>query len=327
MRGASSTHPLRGTRRLHRLAALGLTAVLVAASAGCSWLDEPADEEPTVVADPSLRETVTEADLAPFAVEVDEIAGPGTPLGGGLSVPAGAALLGAPFPDLTGGGFRALLLITGDPVEVYNAMGEQSGGLGMDRAGGCLGTAIEVGCVGRFVDQADGESLEVSVLRRAAESGVVSGMGLRYRPPGSDEVAEAGAGGTSGPTQPLPSVVLPSEVGPPGVEDLVAALRAPGSTARALEVGSELIGLPGPCACGGQGWSFVTVVDGKVEDLIAAYARQFSDLGDPPDVSSRRVDGVTIFGLRVGEGEAHAEIRAINPDVGSSYVLVSGIGL
>lgn len=327
MRATSTSEPPGRRRRLRRIVALTLAVALVGVVSGCSWAEEEAaEDESEIVADPSLREPVAADDVVPFDLETAEMAGPGTPLGGGLSVPEGATLLGVPFPDLTGGGFRALLLVTGDPVVVYNSMAEQSGGLGMDRSGGCLGTATEVGCVGRFVDEADGESLEVEVLRRAAETGVVSGMGLRYRPPGSDEVGTPSDGASSAPTQPLPQVVLPTPVVAPAPEDLAVAIRTVGSPARALEVGSELVGLPGPCACEGDGWSFVAVVDGKVEDLIAAYARQFSDLGDPPDVSSQRVEGLTIFGLRVGEGPVVAEIRAVNPDSGASYVLVSGIG-
>jgi hypothetical protein len=309
-------------RRRHRLGVVLVVAVLLGA---CS---SGGDEEEADATDPAAPRTerveVSEADLGPFT-EVDrtDVAGPGTPLGGGLTVPEGALLQGTAFPDLVGGGFRALLLVTGDPVDVFDAMSGQASGLGMQGSGGCLGGETLVGCQATFVDGSDGESLTVTVNRRVDPlTGVVSGLGMLYRPPGSEEDAGEG-GGESAPTAPLPEVVLPDPVPRPDPLDVALAVRAPGSPKRTEEAGSELVGLPGPCACEGGGWSIVVSLEGVERDVLHGYARQFSDLGEPPDLEDRHRDDLTLAGLRVGEGAATAEIRAYLPDDGRAYAIIT----
>lgn len=307
-----------------RVVALVVAAVLVAV--GCSGGDGDDDTASTSPLESTTDERVevTEAELGPFVVEPDLVAGAGTPLGGGLSVPGGTVLLGAAFPDLVGGGYRAMLLVTGDPVEVFNGLGDQARGLGMARVeGGCTGDATSITCRGRFVDGADGEALTVDLLRRVDERGVVSGLGLRYLPPGT--TTEDVEQGQSTPTQPIADVPLPAEpIAAPDPTDVGALLRAGNAPVRTIERGSELIGLPGPCGCDAPGWGFVAEITGVVRDVVAAYARQFSDLGDPPDISDARRDDVTVLGVRVGEPEgAHAEIRAVVPDSGTAYLVVS----
>lgn len=309
-------------RRLRRLGVVVLVALLVG---GCSG---DGDDDASDTTDPSAAATgdraeVTAEDLGPFgAVDTEDVAGPGTPLGGGLSVPQGSVLLGAAFPDLVGGGFRALLLITGDPVDVFDALGGQATSLGMEGSRGCLGNEAQVGCEATYVDPADGESLALTVSRRVDPvNGVVSGVGMLYRPPGSD--AEPAPAGSSAPTQPLPEVVVPDPVPVPADEDIALAVRAPGSPRRTLEAGSELVGLPGPCACAGGGWSIVVHLDGVERDVLHGYARQFSDLGDPPDLEDRHRDDITLIGVRVGEGDTTAEIRASLPDDGRAYAIIT----
>lgn len=307
---------------------LAPVAVAIAVLLGaCGWAEDDSTTTTLPGEDPASHVEVTEAELGPFAVATDDLGGPGTPLGApGLSVPEGTALLGVPFPDLTGGGgFRALLLVTGSPSGAFDALASQAGGLGMARDGGCLGTEQALVCAGRFVDPADGESLEVEVLQEVAQLGVASGLALRYRPPGSDDVGAPGDQ-TASATAPLPTVALPEPVPVPPDDDVGLALRDLAAPVRHVEEGSELVGLPGPCACGAAGWSFVVRVDGRVRDVIAGYARQFSDLGDPPDVSDRYSDGQTVLGLRVGEGATAAELRAVAPDDGTAYLLVTVIG-
>lgn len=286
------------------------------------------DDDVTDTSDPveavDARVEVAAADLAPFTdVDPDDVGGPGTALGGGLEVPEGALLQGTTFPDLVGGGFRALLLLTGDPVAVYDALAAQAVGLGMQGPGGCLGDATIVGCQATFVDPADGESLAVSVSRKLdPANGVVSGVGLLYRPPGSVEDAPEAPGGLT-PTTPLPPVVLPDPVPVPAPEDIARAVRVPGSPMRTLETGSVLVGLPGPCACEGGGWSVVVRLDGVARDVVHGYARQFSDLGEPPDLEDRHRDDLTLVGMRIGEGDASAEIRGFLPDEGEAYAIIT----
>jgi hypothetical protein len=310
-------------RRRHRLGAV-LVAALVLGSCSGGGDDEGSDTTDPAAAASGERVEVTEADLGPFTeVDPDDLAGPGTPLGGGLTVPEGALLQGTTFPDLVGGGFRALLLVTGDPVAVYDTVVGQASGLGMQGTGGCLGAATLVGCEGTFVDGSDGESLAVTVNRRVDPvNGVVSGLALLYRPPGTED---AGPGDGQGlpPTSPIPEVVLPDPVPVPTVEDVALAVRSPGSPRRTVEAGSELVGLPGPCACVGGGWSMVVRLDGVERDVLHGYARQFSDLGEPPDLEDRHRDDITLVGVRVGEGDATAEIRASLPDDGEAYAIVT----
>lgn len=307
----------------HRLVAVLVVAALVAA--GCSDGGEPEGSDTT---DPSAAATgerveVTEADLGPFTeVDPDDVAGPGTPLGGGLSVPEGALLQGAAFPDLVGGGFRALLLVTGDPVAVHDALAGQAVGLGMEGTGGCLGGPGVIGCQASYVDGADGESLQFAVTRKVDPlGGVVSGVGLLYRPPGTEDgSAEAS---TSPPTPPLPEVALPDPVPVPAIDDVALAVRTPGSRKRTVEAGSALVGLPGPCACEGGGWSMVVHLEGVERDVLHGYLRQFSDFGEAPDIEDRHRDDLTLIGVRVGEGPQTAEVRAFLPDDGEPYAIIT----
>ncbi|CAN5523377.1 hypothetical protein BH24ACT4_BH24ACT4_15460 [soil metagenome] len=299
-------------------------ALVAAACSGDEGATSTPREEPLEVL--SGRTEVTTADLGPFALEPDGMAGPGTPLGGGLQVPDGSLLLGVPFPDLLGKGYRALLLVTGDPVAVFSAVAEQAGGLGMEGDGGCLTVPEGLGCSGRFVDGADGESLTVSALRRVGPAGVTSGLAVVYQPPGSQDP------GAQPPLPPTPTdAVFPVPLPEGPIEgtdqaDVVAAVRDTEGPPRTLEVGSRVVGLPGPCTCDGPGWSFVVELDGVERDVVAAYARQFTDLGEPPDISERLADELTILGVRVGSGSPVAEVRAVLPDSGPAYAIVSYVG-
>lgn len=306
------------------LAVAIVVALLVAACADDDGGAATTTTEPPAVT-LSDRTPVTATDLGPFDLDTDGMAGPATPLGAGLEVPEGAVLLGLPFPDLVGAGFRALMLVPGDPVAVFNAVADQAGGLGMDAEGGCLGEGEQVACAGRYVDAADGERLRVTVERSIGPAGVVSGLALEYDPPGSDDGAD--------PDEVLatpPGVVAspPLPAGPieePNPADVAATVRAEDSPRRTLEAGSALVGLPGPCACDGSGWSFVVELTGVERDVLSAYARQFSDVDTPPDLSDTIGDTYAILGVRVGTGRPVAEVRAVVPDSGPAYAIVSYI--
>lgn len=304
-----------------------VAVVMVLLLGACSSDDDgsPSTTEAVEIAS-SDRSPVTAAELEPFAFSDEGMAGPGTPLGGGLTVPEGAVLLGVAFPDLVGAGYRALLLVPGEPVDVFSRVAEQAGGLGMDGDGGCVSVDGGLGCRGTFVDGADGESLAVTLRRRIGSAGVESGLSLLYRPPGT---ADTGTDTTEAraPADPVAPVPLPE--GPiegPTPADVAAAVRQPDAPPRTVEEGSRLVGLPGPCACDGPGWSFVVELTGVDRDVVAAYARQFSDLGDPPDISDQLRDSSTILGVRVGTSAPLAEVRAVIPDSGPAYAIVTYVG-
>lgn len=306
---------------------LAVAVAVVLVTAACSSDDDPGagPTEPAAVAGDD-RVPVSAAELGPFDLGTEGMAGPGTPLGAGMQVPKGAVLLGVPFPDLEGSGFRALMLVTGDPVAVFNAVADQAGGLGMVAKGGCLGAEEEVTCSGRYVDDADGERLRVTLHRTVGTSGVVSGLGLRYEPPGTEEADGTVDPGVPTPTDPVAPVALPEgPIEAPEDVDVVAAVRDSDGRGRAVEVGSELVGMPGPCACAGSGWSFVVELTGVNRDVISAYARQFSDLGDPPDLTDTLGDSYTIVEVQVGTKVPRAEVRALVPDSGAAYAMVTYI--
>lgn len=309
----------RPPRRGLAVVAAGLV-VLGACSGGG---DEGSDGTDPAAASGGDRVEVSASEIGPFTeVDPDDLAGPGTPLGSGLSVPEGAFLQGTTFPDLVGGGYRALLLVTGDPVAVVDALAGQAYSLGMEGRPGCLGSETEVGCLAQLVDGSDGESLFLSALRRVNPlTGVASGVGLLYRPPGSED-DPVDSGGTP-PTSPLADVTLPDPVPAPPPEDVALAVRDLESPARQLELGSSLVGLPGPCACAGGGWSMVVRLDGVERDVLHGYARQLSDLGEVPDIEDRHRDDVTVLGARVGEDPGSAEIRAVVPDDGPAYAIIT----
>lgn len=312
-------------RRPRRRRLVGLAAVLALVAGACSGGDDAGDAvaESTDAA-LTERTPVTAADLGPFQVSTDGLAGPGTPLGAGLEVPEGALLEGVPFPDLVGDGFRALLLVPGDPVAVFAAVAEQAGAAGMAAEGGCLNVMDQLGCSAQLRDPSDGESLTVHLSRRVGFTGVVSGMALRYLPPGSGETGGSVPDSAPRPTDPVPPLPLPEgPVAPPDDADVVLALRDPADPARAVEVGSTLVGVPGPCPCLGTGWSFVVEVDGVARDVVAAYARQMSDLGEVPDVEDQLRDELTLLGVRIGEDGDVAEVRAVVPDSGPAYAIVT----
>jgi hypothetical protein len=312
----------RGRRAV---AALVATLALLVAACGS---DDGADDEapPATVADRSEQVAVEEAEVSPFEVREAAAAGPGTPLGAGLEVPEGSVVLGASFPDLEGGGFRALLLVPGDPVDVFNDLRDQGATMGLEGGAGCLSAGDRLGCSARLVDPADGETLTLSLTRRVTDLGSMSGLGLRYRPPGTLEGVTPDPQ-ASGPTTPVPPLDLPPpplpEIDPADVGLLV---RPPASTAVALEPGSELVGPAGACACDGDGWSFVVEVTGVIRDVVAAYGRQLSELGSVPDISDRRVGDATVLALRVGDGERRAEIIGVEPDQGEDVVIVTVAG-
>lgn len=307
---------------------MALVTVAILLISGCGWDGDGGEDDvtPATVSDRAERVEVDAAEVQPFTVRDGGAAGPGTPLGAGLEVPDGSVVLGTSFPDLEGGGFRALLLVPGDPVAVFNDLRDQASTMGLVGDAGCLAAGDRLGCSTHLVDPADGETLTVDLTRRVTDLGSVSGLGLRYRPPGSAPDGTSSSQG-GGPTTPIPPLPLPPpplpEVDPADVGLLV---RPPASPIVALEPGSELLGAAGPCACDGEGWSFVVEVTGVLRDVMAAYGRQLAELGSVPDIADRPVGDATVLALRIGEGDERAEIFGIEDDEIGDFVVVSVAG-
>ncbi len=192
--GAAAPHSgavLTG-RLAYRLGSLVAALVLAVACGG-------AGTDGSRSAPPSTRFRVEHRPVGPFPVLAGSTAGQGAQLFGGLTVARGSLLLGASFPGAAvEDGELALLLVTGDPVAVYNTYVDQAGGLGMvARGGGCKGSARSLGCTARLLDPDDGESLAVALERRPAGAGMVSHASLWYRPPGSTDPRPAGQPATA----------------------------------------------------------------------------------------------------------------------------------
>lgn len=308
--------------RRHRFTLVLLAAVLVVTT-GCSD-DDGTAAVPGGDGEGSERVAVTEAQLGPFEVDRRDFAPPGTSLGATLTVPPGALLVGGPFPTVDGAGFRAQFLLVGDPVTTYNGLQDQAARLGMGAAGGCLSQGGNVTCRARFIDRADGEVLAVDLRRQVRFTGVVSGLAIAYSPPGSVDVSDASEPGGVPPTDPLAAVALPpGPVGPPAPTDFALALRPRDGRVPVLETGSEIVAPVAPCACGGEGWTAVMKVTAPVRDVMAAYARQFADLGTSPDIAESLRNNLTSLSVRVGQGRQFVEIRARQPDDGPVYLLLT----
>ena len=308
---------MTGLRTIART--LALTLVLVAA---CS------DDGPEA-ADPSLPGTTptapTEGRVGPFAVMADSVTRSGE-LMSGIPIASGSVLLGPAFPDRRDeGGFEALLLVTGDPVAVFNDYIDAAAGLGMraGSGGGCVPGLGTVTCARRVIDPADGEALSVLVERRPLEGGFVSHAALFYEPPGTVDPEDAGEIGPSAPTSLPAAMELPEQVPEPPAEGWNEAI-APGSPPLSLVDGSSLAGPPGPCPCGGRGWSAVVKVDGSPDEAIAAWARELGV--DDPEVREGRGEGdvrVADLGL-VPEGIV--QLRTVTDDRGTWLLVKVSLG-
>lgn len=265
--------------------ARGLTLALLLAG---SLLAACSDEGPETTR--STTTTTAPDDVPPAADELGPfpvLAGSTTidgDLASGIPIAMGSTLLGPTFPDLKAdgeadGGFVALLLVTGDPVAVYNDYVDSAEALGMGSGqGGCISGFGSITCARRVVDPSDGEALSITVERRPVEDGFVSHAALHYEPPGSVDLDEVGPITPSPPTSAPPVVELPQEV--PEADDGWSQLLSAGGPPLELAEGTMLAGPPGPCPCGTRGWSVVLRVDGSTEDAIDAYAAQLG-VDDP----------------------------------------------
>ena len=246
----------------------------------------------------------------------------------GSPSPAGSTLLGPTFPDLgadgeADGGFEALLLVTGDPVAVYNDYVDSAEALGMRSGqGGCISGFGSITCARRVVDPSDGEALSimverrpvdgrVRVARRAALRAARFGRPRRGRPDHTLAAhlharrGRAAAGGT----------------GRRATGGASCSRRA----VRPLELaeGTMLAGPPGPCPCGTRGWSAVLRVDGSAEEAIDAYAAQ---LGVDDPVIRTDDDGETMvadLGLVPG---GVTQLRATTDERGTWLMLSVSFG-
>lgn len=269
------------------------------------------------------RAEVREEQLGPFDVDREHFGPPGSPLGASLTVPPGALVAGEPFPAVEGSGFRAQLLVVGDPLAVYNDVQDQASASGMTPTGGCMSAGGNFACRTRFVDPSDGEVLTLDLRRQALFAGVISGMTIAYGAPGTIDPRDAPPPSGVPPTGPVAPVALPDgSIGLPDPQDFALALRPPTGRVPVVESGSELVAPVAPCACG-EGWTAVMAVTAPVRDVMAAYTRQFADLGSPPDIESSLRDNITYLSVRVGQGTRFLDIRARQPDDGPVHLLLT----
>jgi hypothetical protein len=314
--------PIRSPGGLGRraVALVMAAAIFVACSDGGPERADPT----TSTSAPAGRPEATRA--GPFPV----VAGATTSRGeltDGLPIAEGSVLLGPVFPDLgeEGGGFVALLLVTGDPVAVYNSYVDAAAALGMQAggSGGCVTGFGSITCARRVVDPADGEALSVLVERRPlGHATYVSHAALHYEPPGTVDPEDAGTVNPSPPTSTPASLDLPAEVAATPDDGWSQAL-SPGGPTIELPAGAGLAGPPGPCPCGGQGWSAVLRVEGDARAAIDDLAGQLG--ADAPQV--RTGDGgrarVADLGLVPG---GITQIRAVTDDRGTWLLFAVSLG-
>jgi hypothetical protein len=254
------------------LRAIALVLALVLA-ASCSD-DGPEAARVTTSSVPAASNQA-ETRVGPFEV----LAGAATSRGElapDLPIAPGSVLLGPVFPDASHpDGFVALLLVTSNPIAVYNHYMDEAASLGMraGMGGGCIYGFGSITCARRVVDPADGEALSVLVERRPVAGGFVSHAALRYEPPGTVDPEDAPPDVPTPPTSTPPVLRLPTHV-PAAADDAWSRLLSPGGPALSLADGTALAGPPGPCPCGTRGWSAVMKVDGSPDEAIEAYARQ-----------------------------------------------------
>jgi len=294
-----------------------LALVLVACGGG----DDGGPTRPDVDRTAPFREAYEDA--GPFSVLVGSTSGPGTVLADGITVAPGSRLLGAPFPDVDGaGGFLALLLITGDPVAVYNAYVDMAQAMGMTVGGpgGCLPGFGTIVCARTLTDPSDGETIVVRVERQPAPPGYVSHAVLRYGAPGTVDPATVGPESPAPPTSVLPPAPLPASVPRPSPSAWNLSVAPEGPGLREL-AGSLLVAAPGPCGCAPAGWSAVLRITGSPARLVDGYAAQFGAVRPRlrrSTVGDRRV-AVADLGLLSG---GFTQFRTVT-EAGATYLLVA----
>lgn len=245
--------------------------------------------------------------------------GPGTELGDGFVVPDGAELTTWP----TGDGFasdvepvwKATMVVTGDPVELFNDLAAQAAALGFQVVQQDLGNcSVFTGSVPSTSCRTDGYRLgDGSLSERVTMSVSVTREGLPVAMVGvamidTDRVVEFGDGPwqlrrfePETVTADAPDVdLVPSDV---GVGDRLVDVDWHRTT---LVEGSRLVASGASDDCAG-GMTAVVHVDGDPDDVFDAYAEQLTArvgaYGEPAEELSRS----DVFGRRIrtlaGAGE------------------------
>jgi len=261
----------------------------------------------------------------------------GTVLGNGFTVPTGASLVGQPLPfaplfPSTGGpplqfkGWRAVLLVSGDPRTAVDALAAEAEHAGMDMAMGCRGPEIagaapsfECGGTGRSDDGR--RMVGVSFYRGATSYGPASHLFVAYlegvRPGPTPSVGAAVVRDDPTAQAPAlarrwPALARPGEYlfGADGEPTDVTTGRAP-----KVERGSMLAAPPGPPFTQPYNWVVVLKVDGAARDVAERYRRQFAaepDYGEVGDVRRYELDDdVTLFAFSaesLGYADWHVEV-------------------
>lgn len=315
------TRLMRGSVRRGLAGAVGVVMVLVAA---CG--DEPQDGSERPFGDVPVLDSVAR--------------GPGTELRDGLEVSPGTVLVAgvlpdgidSPFGDITGEGWSALLFVTGEPSEVFEAYLAQAESVGMERVEApegapaflredlpadaqrytACGVSSEGGpagysCSGLATTDGGAPCLRVALVRRTTGNTVESSLRLR-RVTDPDGCVGAGSQMIGDPYAEPP--VLPDDWPElPAVGDLLGeafGMLAP------LEVaeGTELAVPPFWDGCGGS--SALLAVSGDPMEVLTAYGSQLDALAP----RAERTDVVT---RSVHDGTTVHEIRRQEPAGGSAY--------
>jgi hypothetical protein len=264
---------------------------------------------------PTPSPTVTEVSGIPVLAGTTR--GPGTPLRDGLEVAEGTVLLGTVFPTgaavsingvpVEDRGWRASLLVTGDPVEVMRAYLAQAADAGLgefpDGAGSCKDDEkayYRCEAWSGVWTAAEGGFFSAVLHRREAmgATAAVSHLLLTYRNAGRStspttiSFTESGAERPSG--VPVPSRWEPL-AGPGEPFGVGFAPTRP----LTVEPGSLLVAPPGINLDLFDTYVAVLLVTGDPDEVMAAYADQVADLENvsnpPARVRFRRDDGAVVL--------------------------------
>jgi hypothetical protein len=253
---------------------------------------------------------------------------PGTELGNGFTVPDGAVLVGFPIPRVQGQGWRAVLLVEGDPRSAIDGLTGQAERAGFSVNSGCRRTRY--GGVPAFECEAAGtqqqarRSVFVSLYRGLTGFGPASHMIVSY----ADDLS--GAGGSSISDQATST--------PPSLPTRWPALARTGeylfrrdgeptdiTTGRAPKVEPGTVLLAPVAPSGGfqpYNWFAVLQVEGSARAAAERYRRQFAAERDYGQVGSvQRVamaDGVIRYAFSTESlGDADWQVNVFDTPDGS----------
>lgn len=300
----------------------GMVAVMVAVAVVVLPGDRPLAPRPSIVR------------VQGVPVLADATKDAGTSLGNGFSVVEGSLLLGAVLPSGSAGsfggvpieddGWRAMLLMTGDARDVFDAYAEQAAAIGLsvvpERPGGMCSVedgvfrCSGVGEAGSFFDR----SIQIALWRAPLEGDrrPLSHLLLQYRQAGPNPDRESDSADYTGDqwngNPPLPEdwPDLP-DVGEPYDPDY-GGLR--------VEEGSQLVAHPARSSICPPGTTALFHVTGNPAGVVSAYVAQLPS--DGGSLNERRDDGATVFSTGWNAGGDSYGAAAFVRDGEPTYLLI-----